>query len=529
MSRHLQGWLKPAEQVQASEQVVGPSHLPGQCRRRHASRGLFAAIGASGKASRQPVYDDEEPKDGDRQEEEKENKPAKKKKRVQRLPKARPATKPKKRPREGQQLEGATDGKKQQPAKHQQQQPSKPRKTPKKPPSKAPKRAKAKDPQPSKARYEVIVPKRARGAPSVLPKAQLKAIERLAGDAADEAEEDRIAELAHRPFYTHEGEKTTLHEVAAQLKHDKLLRNKGGDTHTIRSLPRWLQNEEIPGVELRPHAFKQQLRPEEEAWLGLAKMGLGSLWQASRIPLIGRFLLGQKQMALGVYSQPEYTEQALSNWQGLDPAKVLLDRRFYRDVINKGNKIELTLMAMPTSPVPLKSVRDQLGARLQASLREQWKSKRRIPDSDKKAMRALVNRFTGAHLKNTGLISQGSLMPGSHFIFSCGPKMQLNVEAITPEPHIKDRKTVWLGHYKSPSLTRALFDAAIGDFPVDLDLKSTSGQNLLYTVNGRRWPVLGPANPTFHRVAALFQHPLDAFEIDGPFGHRPMSEIRALQ
>ena len=153
------------------------------------------------------MYDDEEPKDGDRQEEEKENKPAKKKKRVQRLPKARPATKPKKRPREGQQLEGATDGKKQQPAKHQQQQPSKPRKTPKKPPSKAPKRAKAKDPQPSKSRYEVIVPKRARGAPSVLPKAQLKAIERLAGDAADEAEEDRIAELAHRPFYTHEGEK----------------------------------------------------------------------------------------------------------------------------------------------------------------------------------------------------------------------------------------------------------------------------------------------------------------------------------
>ncbi len=46
-------------------------------------------------------------------------------------------------------------------------------------------------------------------------------------------------------------------------------------------------------------------------------MGLGSLWQASRIPMIGRFLLGQKQMALGVYSQPEYTEQALSNWQGL--------------------------------------------------------------------------------------------------------------------------------------------------------------------------------------------------------------------
>ena len=48
-----------------------------------------------------------------------------------------------------------------------------------------------------------------------------------------------------------------------------------------------------------------------------ARMGLGSLWQASRIPLLGRFLLGQKQMALGVYSQPEYTAQALSHWQGL--------------------------------------------------------------------------------------------------------------------------------------------------------------------------------------------------------------------
>ena len=58
-------------------------------------------------------------------------------------------------------------------------------------------------------------------------------------------------------------------------------------------------------------------------------------------------------------------------------------------------QIDLTLMAMPTSPVPLKSVRAQLGTRLEASLREQWKSKRGIPDSDKRAMRALMNRFTG--------------------------------------------------------------------------------------------------------------------------------------
>ena len=52
-------------------------------------------------------------------------------------------------------------------------------------------------------------------------------------------------------------------------------------------------------------------------------------------------------------------------------------------------------MAMPTSPVPLKCVRAQLEARLEASLREQWKSKRGIPDSDRRAMRALVDRFTG--------------------------------------------------------------------------------------------------------------------------------------
>ena len=68
----------------------------------------------------------------------------------------------------------------------------------------------------------------------------------------------------------------------------------------------------------------------------------------------------------------------------------------------------------------------------------------------------------------------------------CGPAPFCPCAAITPEPHIKDRKSVWLGHYYSPSLTRALFDAAIGYFPVVLDLKSTSGQNLLYTVNGRR-------------------------------------------
>ena len=64
---------------------------------------------------------------------------------------------------------------------------------------------------------------------------------------------------------------TTLHEVAEQLKEDRQLRNKGGDTPTMRTLPRWLQNEEIPGFELRPYASKQQLRPEEEAWLGLVR------------------------------------------------------------------------------------------------------------------------------------------------------------------------------------------------------------------------------------------------------------------
>ena len=37
-----------------------------------------------------------------------------------------------------------------------------------------------------------------------------------------------------------------------------------------------------------------------------------------------------------------------------------------------------------------------------------------------------------AHLKNTGLMSRGCLVPGSHFIFSCGPKMQLNVEGAPP-------------------------------------------------------------------------------------------------
>ena len=52
-------------------------------------------------------------------------------------------------------------------------------------------------------------------------------------------------------------------------------------------------------------------------------------------------------------------------------------------------------MAMPTFPVPMKTVRAQLGARLQASLREQWESEGQIPESDGKAMKALVDRFTG--------------------------------------------------------------------------------------------------------------------------------------
>ena len=171
--------------------------------RRHASRGLFAAIGASGKAARQSRYDDEEPEDGDREKEEKGKKPAKKKG-VQRPPKARPATKAKKRPREGQQQDGPTDGKKQQPAKQQQQQLSKPQKAPKEP-SKAQKGAKAKDDKSSKARYEIIESEGSRWT-----KKQREAIKRITGEAVEEAEEDRLTELAHRPFYTYEGEKVRV-------------------------------------------------------------------------------------------------------------------------------------------------------------------------------------------------------------------------------------------------------------------------------------------------------------------------------
>ncbi len=62
---------------------------------------------------------------------------------------------------------------------------------------------------------------------------------------------------------------TNLYKLGKEIVREQQIEEVGGYEPQIRDRHRWDVNESIPGEQLRPGAFKMQLRPDEEAALPL--------------------------------------------------------------------------------------------------------------------------------------------------------------------------------------------------------------------------------------------------------------------
>ena len=74
---------------------------------------------------------------------------------------------------------------------------------------------------------------------------------------------------------------TNLLEVAKQIVHDRKVKEVAGDEPQIRDMSHRELIDRIPGQDLRPGAFKMQLRAREEAQLPLVRHSLHNLLVSS--------------------------------------------------------------------------------------------------------------------------------------------------------------------------------------------------------------------------------------------------------
>lgn len=69
-----------------------------------------------------------------------------------------------------------------------------------------------------------------------------------------------------------------MYELAKQQEHDKKVKEVAGDEPQIRDMSHQELIDQIPGQDLRPGAFKMQLRAREEAELPLVYSCVSSLF-----------------------------------------------------------------------------------------------------------------------------------------------------------------------------------------------------------------------------------------------------------
>jgi len=87
-------------------------------------------------------------------------------------------------------------------------------------------------------------------------------------------------------------------------------------------------------------------------------------------------------------------------------------------------------------------------------------------------------------VESTGWVNKGKLEQGTHIILNATPTGNLAAEAISPGT-LASRKTTFIGCVKgSKLLTRAVFNAILGDAPVDVSVKAQAGKSFLWAANG---------------------------------------------
>ncbi|CAL8471588.1 g11130 [Coccomyxa elongata] len=285
-----------------------------------------------------------------------------------------------------------------------------------------------------------------------------------------------------------DGKRTNLYKLGKEIVREQQIEDVGGYEPQIRDRHRWDVNESIPGEQLRPGAFKMQLRPDEEAALPLDLLARGHHF--SPHPIVGYTFGGRRDFAFGIYARADEARELLKDkWAGLPRDKVIFNQDFYEDLLDNAHKLELTIMALPVRPLPLQPLRDGFIDRISLGMRQVpgkplLVTQEPPPDEDLKELQDLRDSFTEDTLSRTGLVDKkGNIVPDSHFIFTALPNADFMAEMITPG-RLRDRKSFVAGPFKSARLTRAALSTLLGPFSFDAQAKAQAGQAAVYVING---------------------------------------------
>lgn len=283
-----------------------------------------------------------------------------------------------------------------------------------------------------------------------------------------------------------DGKRVSLAKFHRRVEDLKRQYESGMHEETVRKMPIWQVQEMTPGEDLRPGAFKQQLRMREEAMLDLDRFGRGVVF--SPRPLLGKLVGDKRDFSWGIYAKTGQAEEALSEaWAGQDPRAVLADERFYLDVLRRAHQMELTLIALTARPLPLAPMRQQLADKLEVSMKE-LSGREELKSREKAALTDFISLFEDTRVAPAGWMDakKGQVKKDTHFLFSTTEEGELVVQAITPG-RLKDRKTSNVGVNRNKLLTAAVFGLFLGPQPLDDFGKKDVGHGMLWAANGYRF------------------------------------------
>lgn len=284
----------------------------------------------------------------------------------------------------------------------------------------------------------------------------------------------------------------SIEEARRRFRKRELEFQSGLYDETHRSIPRWmsLQSKYNPGKMLRQNAFKQMLHKDEELSLQLERMGQGTLAAPSRAAFLPSWLAPQ-YFSWGLYARPKQVRKEMGHWEDSHPKDVLRDEDFYWDGLQAARKLEMTIMLVTGSKMPVEEAsqifKSQMLKNASALIGGDLKP------YDRACISQFIQSFNPKLMASYGLTQGGGLpwrrteyfKPGVHFVFSPAPTGGLVAEIITPD-RIKDRKTIPLANIKSNLAYFAAMSLFFGPKPLVIDQNGRDkvGNGLLWSAHG---------------------------------------------
>lgn len=115
---------------------------------------------------------------------------------------------------------------------------------------------------------------------------------------------------------------------------------------------------EVTPWALQPDATQMQLTPQQEAKLPWGLVATADHWRRKPTRWL-KGLDGIRDFAYGLYVHEDDTAKLLGpKWAGLPAKQVLGDPQYYKDVLEAGPLVGMTMMAIVSKPLNLNQARE---------------------------------------------------------------------------------------------------------------------------------------------------------------------------